>query len=293
MKAFSILMVLLSLSVPAAAQDTSAPVKDIEGIGPLSTDWGLTLQLKSLEGAGLGLDYTWVPFPNARDGEGLIEKYGARGDADWGLRADIKGEGFLAFDSEGEETSPKALSIEGNLFTNVIAAEVAGQDWWLDVGVSAFQFEADQDFDRINYVFRPYILTPVPGSHLLSGAIHSLFHMETSRRTADGGVNLRNDRPVYLRAGYSLVSGIKDDGSDAENRVELGAAWRVGLYRGSTFDAGYRYFIEDSRDYGFLELTLAIPLKKDFSILVKYIDGELPPSLGAAQSVSAGFSLSF
>lgn len=293
MKALPFAGIFLSTVSFASAQEAATLNPKPDGIGLLSTDWGLTLQLKSLEGAGLGLDYTWVPFPDARNGDDLIEQYGALGNADWGLLADIKAEGFLAFQSGGDATSPKALSVEGNLFTNIIASEVAGQDWWVDVGVSAFQLEADQDFDRINYVFRPYVLTPIPGSHLLSGAIQDLFGIPASGATADGGVDLRNDRPVYLRAGYSLVSGIKDDGTDAENRAELALTWRVGLYRGSTFDAGYRHFFENDDDYGFLELTLSMPVMEDIALILKYTDGELPPSLAAAQSVSAGFSISF
>lgn len=277
-----------AMTCAAAAQVPAT----IEGPG-LSTDWGLTLQLKSLEGSGLGLDYAWVPFPDARNGKDLIENYGALGNADWGLLADIKAEGFLAFQSGGDETSPKALSVEGNLFSNFRVGEVAGQDWWVDVGVSAFQFEADQDFDRVNYVFRPYVLVPVPGSHLLSGAIQELFDVGTSQATAEGGVDLPNNRPVYLRAGYSLVSGIKDDGSDAENRAELAATWKVHLYRGITFDAGYRHFFGEDDDYGFLELTLSMPVVEDVAVILKYTDGELPPSQASAQSISGGFSISF
>jgi hypothetical protein len=120
-----------------------------------------------------------------------------------------------------------------------------------------------------------------------------MFGVAESVDTDDGGVVPRSDRPIYLRAGYALVSELKDDGNPSENRAEFGVSWQVKLYLDTTFNASYRHFLEDGEDYGFLDLTLAIPLKKDFSVLLKYIDGELPPSLGKAQSVSAGFSISF
>ena len=296
---FRFLTALLMLTPTLVAAEPSPtanlPIPQMPSEVPiLATDWGFTLQLKSLETGGLGLDYVWIPMPNARNGKGIIEKSGAFGGADWSLLAEIKAEGFLAFDSDDVgAASPKALNIEGNLFTNIIAAEVAGQDWWVDVGLSAIQLEADQQFDRINYVLRPYLVTPVPGSHLLSGFIHKLFRVPSGQDTSDGGFVPRSDRPIYLRAGYGFVSTLNDDGNPSEDRLELGASWRIGLYRDSTFDVSYRYFIEESKNYGFLDLTLSIPLKKDIAVLVKYVDGELPTSLGAAQSVSAGFSISF
>lgn len=294
MKTFPLTLLASCVSSIALAQagdrnDTASKGTALFKLKP--ADW-LTLDVKSLDAGDFGLDWRIDPFGEASDHKG--EGHGGAGNLDWSWRASFLAEGWLSTNPDGKDNGPKALSVTGNLFAHLIYGDAAGLNSWVNFGVSAFEFEADQRFDQFNYLFRPYVLLPVPGTNYISRWVHDALGEGEATNLVDGHIDIRQSERLFLRFGYDLVSEIEGDGGrQAENRFEVTATWRMNLIRKSYFDASYRYFVADGDNFGFLELKLGVPVTKNLHLIAKYIDGRLPVSLSNGQAISGGFSITF
>jgi hypothetical protein len=253
---------------------------------------GLEVDLRTVEDSdGLGLDVYWLFWDE--ESYGLGSNSGEVATA-WGLRSKAELEGFIGTESAEDDNTPRQISFNLDFYKHSIFSEydvnVPGvgnvtQDWWIDYGVSAAQFEADQDFETINYVFKPFVTLPIPYSE----------NIELLARQLLGGGD-RRVRPVFVTGSYAIASEL-DGGNGAEgglNRWEIALNYKIfELSEGISFTARNRVFWEEGDSFNLLELEAGVPINETVTALVKYVDGELPLSLRASESVSVGFSIHF
>ena len=102
-------------------------------------------------------------------------------------------------ESAETDNTPRQVTVTGDLDAKAVY-EFGRFDYRYWLGVAAAEFEADQDFDEINYVFKPFARAEVPFTKDFSHVIQSAFGKPDAPNKADWG-----STPIRVR-GSSIVA---------------------------------------------------------------------------------------
>jgi hypothetical protein len=244
---------------------------------------GLSLDLRTVEDSngGIALDFDWSAIDVSLDA-------GYLGDVDYLLSAKLSASGIIGSKPAASDNTPRSMDVAADLDLKVIYGETDSLDDNGWIGLTAAEFEADQDWNNINYSAKPFVQFDVPYSRKLSKGMRAIF----------GAGNKKYLKPLVVRLGYSFVSELESDSiRDAENRFELMALYSIETYKSIRIKTHYRFYSEEGRDYDLVEITVGFPITHGDAdaashLVFKYVDGELPLSLRKSESLSVGWSVS-
>lgn len=163
-----------------------------------------------------------------------------------------------------------------------------------------YRFETDQDLDRTQHVLGASFAAELPFLHHLLDAIPAETRHETSRY---------RPQPVRIYVGVEYVGGIDDVAADGTptgetsgGRVRVEAAWGTHVLDELVVRARWQGHLLiappvglDTRDReinSFVEVWGILPLGARTGVLIKYIDGRMPPAYDDASVGAVGFSIS-
>lgn len=159
-----------------------------------------------------------------------------------------------------------------------------------------YRFETDQELDRGQHVVGAAFALELPLLHQLLDAIPAETRSEESAY---------RPQPVRAYLGVEYVGGIDeaiaDGGADSAGRVRLESAWATHLLGELVVRVRWQGHLLidpppglDQRDRefnSFVEVWGILPLGSKTGVLVKYIDGRLPPGYDAASVGAVGFNI--
>jgi hypothetical protein len=160
-----------------------------------------------------------------------------------------------------------------------------------------YRFESDQDLDRGQHVVGAAVSAEVPLLHRLLDALPA----ETR------GDSLYLPQPVRAYFGADYVGGIDDTTSaegdeKAAGRLRVEAAWgtyglggmvvRIRWQGHLLLDPPQDLDARDREFNSFVEASVILPLSAKTGVLLKYIDGRLPPGYEAVSVGAMGLSIS-
>lgn len=161
-----------------------------------------------------------------------------------------------------------------------------------------YRMETDQDVSRKQQSAGASIAMEVPGLH---GLLDALFAGTRKRLTGFTPQPVR----LLLAGDYVLARDLLADVADPKEqfpRIRAQAAWSTLILDGLVLRASWsaEYLLDPPADIeavtddfnSFVQLWTEIPVNDQLSVMVKYIDGRLPPLYGTESAAEVGFSLS-
>jgi hypothetical protein len=151
------------------------------------------------------------------------------------------------------------------------------------------ELECSQDFDLVNYTFKPQLVLSVPYSDL-----PVLMWHETAGVSAPF-------LPLTAAVGFVYSSELEDDeeaqSRERTSRVDLELVYNAPVLPDVELKFRGRWFwdLREEEEFRHVEVAAAYFLDRDHAtaIFVKYVSGELPPTYQGGRALTVGFGLDF